>query len=215
MGAADVAAAHMDRRGDDLVRIQLFHQHAYRRHVRNGVHGSHLVEMDLRDRLSVGAAFRLGNEPVHVQRVLPDLLRNRQMGNDMLHVGQTGMMMAVRMGMVMVVFVRLPVGVSMVVFVRLPVGMGMFVFVRLPVGMGMFVRMCMVMRDFLALFRAMDPDGDVGPRDAAFDRRLRRHGHLRQADVIELLQKGVPVRQQLQQRGGQHISRGAHPQIEI
>ena len=89
-----MTASHMNRGNDHLIRSNLVHQQADCCDIRNGIHGSHLVEMDLRNRNAVGMALRLRNQAVNCHHILLHLIRNVQMTtDDMLNVMETAVMM--------------------------------------------------------------------------------------------------------------------------
>ena len=112
MGAPHLAAAHADRRGHDLARRQSVQQQAHRRHIRQSVHGAHLVEMDVLHRHTVDMALRLGDQPVHRQHVGLHPLRQAQMvTHHVLHPVQARVVM-VPVIMVMVVMAVLMHGLG-------------------------------------------------------------------------------------------------------
>ena len=92
----------MDRGGDHLIRRQLLHQQAHRRHVRHGVHGAHLMEMDVRHRHAVDVTLRLGNGVIHRPDVRPHLFRHRQVADQMADLLHAAVVMVVLMVMVVV-----------------------------------------------------------------------------------------------------------------
>ena len=83
------------------------------------------------------------------------------------------------------VFLLLVLFVLVLVFI---VVMVMVVIVVVVVGMLM-----------LSFLHAVDFDGDMGPQYPAFCGGLRRDGHLRQTDGVQLREKRLPVGQELQQ----------------
>ena len=109
-----MTASHMNRGDDHLIRSNLVHQQADCRDIRNG---SHLVEMNLRNRNTVGMALRLRNQAVNCHHILLHLIRNVQMTtDDMLNVMETAvMMMRVTIITVLVgVFMGMLVGVLVI-----------------------------------------------------------------------------------------------------
>ena len=62
MGTVNMAASHMDRRGDDLIRSQFMEQKAYTCNICHRIHGTYLMEMDLVHRHSVGMGLGLGDQ---------------------------------------------------------------------------------------------------------------------------------------------------------
>ena len=112
-----MTASHMNRGNDHLIRSNLVHQQADCRDIRNGIHGSHLVEMDLRNRNAVGMTLRLRNQAVNCHHILLHLIRNVQVtADDMLNVMETAvMMMRVTIITVLVgVFMGMLVGVLVI-----------------------------------------------------------------------------------------------------
>ena len=75
MGTMDMAASHMDRRGDDLIRSQFMEQEAYARNICHRIHGAYLMEMDLVHRHSVGMGLGLGDQAVDCHDVVLYLFR--------------------------------------------------------------------------------------------------------------------------------------------
>ena len=121
-----MTASHMNRGNDHLIRSNLVHQQADCRDIRNGIHGSHLVEMDLRNRNAVGMALRLRNQAVNCHHILLHLIRNVQVtADDMLNVMETAVMM------MRVASITVLVGVLMAVFMGVLV---IFVLMGMLVG---------------------------------------------------------------------------------
>ena len=126
-----MTASHMNRGNDHLIRSNLVHQQADCCDIRNGIHGSHLVEMNLRNWNTVGMALRLRNQAVNCHHILLHLIRNVQMTtDDMLNVMETAVMM---MG---VTGITVFVGVLMAVFMGVLV---IFMLMGMLVGVLMFV----------------------------------------------------------------------------
>ena len=132
-----MTASHMNRGNDHLIRSNLVHQQADCRDIRNGIHGSHLVEMDLRNRNAVGMTLRLRNQAVNCHHILLHLIRNVQVtADDMLNVMETAVMM------MRVTIITVLVGVFVGVFVGVYVGVFVVVLMTL---MDMFMIMMMLM----------------------------------------------------------------------
>ena len=126
-----MTASHMNRGNDHLIRSNLVHQQADCCDIRNGIHGSHLVEMNLRNRNAVGMALRLRNQAVNCHHILLHLIRKIQMITDnMLNVVETAVVM---MG---VTGITVFVGVLMAVFMGVLV---IFMLMGMLVGVLMFV----------------------------------------------------------------------------
>ena len=151
-----MTASHMHRENDHLIRRNLVHQQADCRDIRNGIHGSHLVEMDLRNRNAVGMTLRLRNQAVNCHHILLHLIRNVQVtADDMLNVMETAvMMMRVTIITVLVgMLVSVSMGVLMAVFVGVFVGAIVVVLMTL---MDMFMIMMMLMaRAFMIVLMFM------------------------------------------------------------
>ena len=121
-----MTASHMNRGNDHLIRRNLVHQQADCRDIRNGIHGSHLVEMDLRNRNAVGMALRLRNQAVNCHHILLHLLRNVQVTtDDMLNIMETAVML------MRVASITVLVGVLMAMFMGVLV---IFVLMGMLVG---------------------------------------------------------------------------------
>ena len=83
MRTTDFTVADMDRRRQNSLHIQYFHQLAHRRDIRDGVHGSHFMEVDFRHRSSMGLRLRRRNQLIDLYGVMPHRLRQRQRFDDM------------------------------------------------------------------------------------------------------------------------------------
>ena len=202
MGAPDLAAAHMDRGNHDLLRRQAVQQQAHCGDVRHRVQSPHLMEVDLRHRHAVGVALRLGDQAVDRQDVRPDRLRQVQMVPDqMFDLMERAVVVLAAMGMAVV----------MLVMVLVIMVMGMFMIVLMAMLMSVVMAVVVV----ALLLHAVHGDGDMSPGDAALHGGGAGHPNARQPQAVELPEKGRRVRQQLQQRGGEHIAGGAHAAVQI
>ena len=146
-----MTASHMNRGNDHLIRSNLVHQQADCRDIRNGIHGSHLVEMNLRNRNTVGMALRLRNQAVNCHHILLHLIRNVQMTtDDMLNVMETAvMMMRVTIITVLVgVFMGMLVGVFMGMLVGVLVGV-LVIFMLMEMIMMLMARAFMIVLLFM------------------------------------------------------------------
>ena len=146
-----MTASHMNRGDDHLIRSNLVHQQADCRDIRNGIHGSHLVEMNLRNRNTVGMALRLRNQAVNCHHILLHLIRNVQMtADDMLNVMETAvMMMRVTIITVLVgVFMGMLVGVFMGMLVGVLVGV-LVIFMLMEMIMMLMARAFMIVLLFM------------------------------------------------------------------
>ncbi len=75
MGALNRAAAHMNRGGQNLIRLQLVEQQANSHHVRHRIQRPHLMEVYLPHRHPMGPGLRLGNGLIDRQGVPAHRLR--------------------------------------------------------------------------------------------------------------------------------------------
>ena len=216
VGAADLAAAHMDGRGGHTVRRQQVHGQAHAGDIRHGVQGAHLMEVDLRHRHTVGLGLGGGDAVIDGLGVGLYRLRHiqsRQNGGD---VRRGGVVMVMGMAVVVVMVVFMP----MVVFVFMLVMVFMAV-----MGLVMGCLVDVVMNGVLdgaqshivaVLLLAVDRHLHVGAGDAAGDGLPGRH-----RDAGEQAVHGVPkdvllgLGQQLVQGGHQHVAGGAHITFQI
>ena len=138
-----MTASHMNRGDDHLIRSNLVHQQADCRDIRNGIHGSHLVEMNLRNRNTVGMALRLRNQAVNCHHILLHLIRNVQMtADDMLNVMETAVMM------MRVTIITVLVGVFMGMLVGVLVGV-LVIFMLMEMIMMLMARAFMIVLLFM------------------------------------------------------------------
>ena len=224
VGAPHLAAAHMHRRGQNLIRGQHMQQQAGTHHVRHSVHGAHLVEVDLLHRAVVGVTFGLGQKAEHRQRVLAHRLGQGQRADLRLNLGHAGVVVvplsAVAMGMFMAVL--LPVNRLLHMVMRMArmnfAAMGVFVtmHVTMRVFMAVFVNVLLVhVQAFL--FLAVHLHLHMGAPNAALGGLFRSHLHAGQAQTVHGVQELLPpgLVQQLPQGCGKHISRRAHIAFQI
>ena len=101
-------------------------------------------------------------------------------------------------------------------------GVVVLVMVLMLMGMvGMVMLMMVMMVPIMAvvvpalLLHTVHGDGDMGSGDAALDGGGAGHPDARQPQAVEFPEKGRRVRQQLQQRGGEHITGGPHAAVQI
>lgn len=85
----------MNGGGQDLFRSQGLQERTHRRHIRHGVQGPHLVEVDQIHRLLMDLAFGLGNAVIHGQGLVLHPPGGIQPLDDVadVHHGVVGMMM--------------------------------------------------------------------------------------------------------------------------
>ena len=186
VGAADVAAADVHGRDDDLLRREPLKQQAHGCDVRKRVHRADLMKVDLVDRPAVGLALCCGQTAIDGEDIVPHTLRDRQGRNARADVRHAGVGMRVFMGMLMVMLVN------------------------------MTASMCVRQRDVLTLLlRAVHGHGELRAADAALFGAHGRGDNAGDAQRIELLQKCLRLRQQLEQRRREHIARSAHAAVKI
>ena len=205
VGAAHLAAAHVDGRAQDLLGGQLVKEQAHHGHVGHGVQGTHLVEVDLLHRHPVGAALRLPDELVDPQHVFPHLLGQVQVGEDVADVSHPRVVvMAVVM---LVIVVMMPV--LMLVRVLMLMAMLVVMVVRMAVGVAGEV--------YVAAFflLAVHGDGDVGAGDPALDTGSGGDSHPRQAQGVDPAEEALRIGVEFQQGRGQHVASRAHVAFQI
>ena len=146
------------------------------------------MKVDLVDRPAVGLALCCGQTAIDGEDIVPHTLRDRQGRNARADVRYAGVGMRVFMGMFML----------MVMLVN------------------MTASMCVRQRDVLTLLlRAVHGHGELRAADAALFGAHGRGDNAGDAQRIELLQKCLRLRQQLEQRRREHIARGAHAAVKI
>ena len=196
MSAVHVPAADMDRRDNDTVRGNRSHKIADSRDVRDGVHGPHFVEVDLRHRHAVRPALGIRDEPVDREDIVLHSVLDVQPIDNGLDVCHGCVVMAVGMMMVMVVTVVMlmlvvvvmimAIVVVMLMLVVMVVAMAMMVAVLMvvamvmPMGVAMMVAVLMALIMFIMMLSitqqvslqdTIDFYTDVSAGDAALDRR--------------------------------------------
>ena len=119
--------------------------------------------------------------------------------------------------MMLVMLMRMFMKVFMLIIAML-VSVAMFLVLMRMLVIVLIMLMRMVIMHMLVvnalLFLAVHRDRHVGPADAALLRRLRLHANARNPQRVESLHKPIPVRDQLQQRGGKHIAGRTHLTIK-
>ena len=214
MGTMDMAASHMDRRGDDLIRSQFMEQEAYARNICHRIHGAYLMEMDLVHRHSVGMGLGLGDQGINCLHVFLHRVWNIQTvndGGDACHGGVMMVMMGMIMSVVavdvftMVMVMAVGIVVLMVVIMAI-VAVDMAV---KPVSgsgfagfMGMGVGVSMIMNVFALLFLPENSHIHMCSRDPAFYGRFRFHLHARQTQSVHFSEPEGPARQPGGRAGG-------------
>ena len=73
MCTAYMTAADMDRRTEDLIRADHLHQQADAGNIRDCVHIADFVEVDFLNRTVMSVAFRLSDQLIDCQHILPYL----------------------------------------------------------------------------------------------------------------------------------------------
>ena len=196
-----MTASHMNRGNDHLIRRNLVHQQADCRDIRNGIHGSHLVEMDLRNRNAVGMALRLRNQAVNCHHILLHLLRNVQVtADDMLNIMETAvvMMRVTSITVFVGVFMGMLVGVLVVVLMEMIVMLMARAFMTVLVLMWMIVMLMMVMEHLLGFFLPMHPHGHMSSADAALAHGLFAELHTGNPQAVQFCHNRIWVWHQFQ-----------------
>ena len=208
VGAAHLAAAHVDGRAQDLLGGQLVEEQAHHGHVGHGVQGAHLVEVDFLHRHPVGVAFRLPDELVDPQHVLPHLLGQVQVGEDVADVSHPRVVvMAVVMLVIVVMMLVVVMLVVMVMMVLMTVLMVVVVSMTVGVAGEVYVAAFFLL--------AVHGDGDVGAGDPAFDTGGGGDPHPRQAQGVDPAEEALRVGVEFQQGRGQHVASRAHVAFQI
>ncbi len=197
MGAAHLAAPHVNRRCDHLSGSDLLHQQADRRHISHRIHRSHLVEMYLRHRNAVCVTLRLGDQPIDRKNIRLYLVRYRKVMNNMLNLMHTAMV---------VMLMR----VNMVVMLMFMPAFMVMVFVS--GNMAMFLRMFV---HGLIFLHAVHLHCDMRAANTALTHLFLLHRNARDLKRIQLRHKSLRIRKQLQQRCRQHIPRRSHAAVQI
>ena len=148
MGTMDMAASHMDRRGDDLIRSQFMEQEAYARNICHRIHGAYLMEMDLVHRHSVGMGLGLGDQGINYLHVFLHRVWNIQTVNDGGDACHGGVMMGMIMSvvavdvftMVMVMAVAIMVLMMVIMAIVAMSGLVLMVVIMTIVAVGMAVK---------------------------------------------------------------------------
>ena len=215
VGAPHLAAAHVNGGAQDLLRGQLVKEQAHHGHVGHGVQGAHLVEVDLLHRYPVGAALRLPDELVHPQHVLPHLLGQVQVGEDVADVPHPRVVvMAVVVPVTVVMLMIVPVVVArMLVFMIVMVLMLMVMLVVMVVSVAVGVGGEVHVAAFFLL--AVHGDGDVGAGDPALDTGGGGDPHPRQAQGVDPAEEALRIGVKFQQGRGQHVASRAHVAFQI
>lgn len=225
VGAADLAAAQVDRRDLDGVGSQQMDGQAHAYHVHHGVQGAHLVEVDLGDGHAVGPGLRAGDAGIDGPGVGDHGLRQIQALQQGGNVRRGGVVMVVSMVVVVMVFMVMMMVMVMIVIMFMFMRMVVFMFMRMVVLVVVLMLVLMMMRmNFLmavaaghivaVLLLAVDGHVHVGAADAAGGGAPGRHRHTGDQAVHGVQEAGL-VLQQLIEGGHQHIAGGAHVAFQI
>ncbi len=152
------------------------------------------MEMNFRNRHTVGIAFRFRNQRIDGKNIRFYLSGYRQLFNNMFDI------------------------VHAIVMVRMLSGMGMVVVVGMtvPMLMVMTVPMLMVMGvHFLCFFFAMNLYRDLRPLDSALCGCFTGDGDSGNAKTVQFIKKFLLVRKKFNQGRSQHIARRAHAAVQI
>ncbi len=156
------------------------------------------MEVDLLHGTAVGVALRQGDQLVDLLRVLPHVLGNVQVGENVPDVPHPRV-------------VVMAVAVGVLVMLMLVMVMVMVV--------GVFVVMVMVVvvEVYILAFLLLPVDGDrhMGAGDAALYRGLGGELHPGDAQAVHAPDKLLRLGMKLQQGGGQHVAGSAHVAFQI
>ena len=232
----------MDRRDNDTVRGNRSHKIADGRDVRDGVHGPHFVEVDLRHRHAVRPALGIRDEPVDREDIILHSVLDVQPIDNGLDVCHGCVVMAVGMMMVMVVTVVMlmlvvvvmimAMVVVMLMLVVMVVAMAMMVAVVMVVAMvmPMVVAMVMVVLMLMAVIMfimilsitqqvslqdTIDFYTDVSAGDAALDRRCGLESDTGYTNRVQFSHAFIFVGNNFQQSCCQHVARSSHAAFKI
>ena len=206
MGTAYLSASHMNRGNDDLIRGDAVHQQTSRRDVCNGIHGTHLVEVDLRYRNSVRMTLRLSDQTIDCHNILFHLLWKIQMvAHNVPDVMETAVVMMVcvimcmLMSMVVIMcmaFVHMLM-IVVVVMLLMAVVMNMartflgtikiVLILMVVTGLVSFfnaVMVVMVVEHLLRLFLSMHLHAHMGSANTALAHRLLHKLHTRDSQTV-------------------------------
>ena len=183
----------MNRRNHNLLWRQTIHQHTNRRYIRNRIHHSYLVEVNLSNWNAMCIAFSFRYQRIDRENVCFYLFSYRQLFNNMFYIMHTAMMMW------MFFIVGMPMGVFMFMFIFM--GMGM------PIFMAMLVQAFM---HFFGFFFAVHFNSDMRSPNPAFYRCLSWNRHAWNTKAVEFGYESISIREQFQQCRCQHISCSAH-----
>ena len=124
------------------------------------------------------------------------------------------MVMIVMMGLILILIVM--VGLSLIVIIIVMVGLSLILIMMVGLSLIVMVELSLILRIALCSFlRPMNENGHMGAADTAFNRFFLTECHAGYSQRVQSVHKLIRFRQQLQQRGGQHIPRGAHSAIQI
>ena len=202
MRALHRAEAGAHGRADYPLRREHVREQAGAHHVGHGVHCADLVEMDLPYLAAVYAALRAGYGGVDRPGAPLDALGDVEAVYNGAYV---------RKGVV--VMPRAVVSMTVrAAGMRLAVPGLVLVAMAVPVGVLVSVSMAM-----LLLVLAADGDGDAAARYAALDGGQKLDVYAGDTEGVHALdERGpLPLRQQLQKGGGEHVARHAHAAVQI
>ena len=161
VGTAHGSAADMNRRGKDLLGRQFVHQVTDRDHIRHGIQGTDLVEVDVLHGVTVDMGFRRGDQVIDRERVLNDVGRKVEPADKRPNLGDGGMvMMVVRL----IGTLRGGIGDRRVTVL---VVMVMLVLMMMSAVMAVLAVVFVCLCGLFAFHLPADGDGDMAAGDAA------------------------------------------------
>lgn len=180
----------------------------------------------------MGLRFRVRNQLINIQRIVPHRFRQRQSINDMCNIIHgtmhmrmcmiTMVLMVVIMVMLMMVVMIMVVVVVIVLMVMIIVVMIMVMIVIVLMIMVMDVFMFMVMIVVVVVMMVMNfllltihDNTEMRSDDTAFHGWFNRKANAWQTDCIHLVDERILVVKKLIQGSSDHVARRAHSAIQI
>ena len=162
------------------------------------------MKMYLGDRHTVHMAFRLRNQTKYRQNILSDPFGNRQAFHDMPDLAHSAVMMMLMHAALVMVLMHFAVSVFVRAVMMMFMRAVMVMFMRVPAAM-----------QLLRLLRTVHPHRHMGAADSTLAYRLTYKRNTGNPQSVQFPKRLLPLRQKLQQRGGQHISRRPHATVQI
>ena len=184
MHALYLAASDMDRGDHHFVRIQFMHQQTDRRNIRDRVHGSDFMKVDLIDGFLMHVAFRFRDHSVYGKHVLGYFFWKRKVFSHQMFDLMQAAMFVMTVCMFMGVLMR----------------MTMLVFMRMTVIVFVFMRVTVIVLMYVAAFTfllAVHQNAHMRTADPALHSVLPHIFHARNSKPVQFCKEGFLIRQQL------------------